>query len=180
MFNLLPQSEKQNILKEYATRRNILIVMFVFALGVISVVALIPAYLLSTIKLNEVNDELVRVKGSVAFQESDNLNKILIDTNAKLASVKATKDQVYVADLIKNVISKQDLNIRINGIMYKRGSAGAMSVITLAGIAHNREQLSSFVQDLRSLPLFTSVNLPVSSFAKDKNAEFSIQIQGAF
>jgi len=180
MFNLLPQNEKQNILKEYRARRNILIAMFVFALGVISVVVLIPAYLLSTVKLNEVQDELARVSGSEAFQESDKLNKILIDTNAKLASLKVTKDQVYIADLIKNVISKRDLNIRVNGIMYKRGSAGAMSVITLAGVAHNREQLSTFVQELRSLPLFTSVDLPVSSFAKDKNAEFSIQIQGTF
>lgn len=180
MFSLLPQNEKHTILKEYNTRRNILIAMFVFALGAISVVALIPAYLLSTVKINEVQNELKRVGGSVAFQESDDLNKILIDTNAKLASLKVSKDQVYVSDLIEKVIAKRDISIRINGIMFKRGAPGAMSVITLTGVAHNRESLSAFVQELKSLPLFTSVDLPVSSFAKDRNAEFSIQIQGSF
>jgi len=147
MFNLLPPNEKRNILKEYTTRRYILIAMFSFALGVICVVSLVPSYLLSTAKIDEVNDDLARLKGSEAFRESDNLNKTLVETNAKLASLKTTKNEMYASDLISRVLVKRDLNIRISGLMYKKVESGG--AITITGIAHDRENLSKFVGALR-------------------------------
>jgi hypothetical protein len=180
MFNLLPPSEKQNILKEYSSRRLILSCIFLCALGLISVASLAPSYLLSRARISELTDDLERSRGTDIAKELESQTKIIATTNAKLGILADSVAEHKANNLFQDVISKRGSGIRISALMYKRGGDKETGSISVTGIARDRESLSRFVQDLKTNTLYSKVDLPVSSFAKDKNTNFTIQLFGKF
>lgn len=179
MFNLLPPNEKQNIIKEYSSRKFILMGIFAAALGLIGFVSLIPAYLLSEARLREVTGDLARLEGKDSANVMTELTKSLSQVNLKLSILKTAPSEHAANDLLKMVIDERGGGIRVSGFLYKR-NLDKDSVISVNGVARDRESLSQFVERLKKNPLFSKVDLPVSNFAKDKNTEFSLQITGKF
>lgn len=179
MFNLLPPNEKQNIIKEYASRRLILMSLFLCALGLIGITALIPSYLLSRARINELSGDVKRSTALIEAKVLEDQAKVVTLTNAKLGALSDVVDDVTIHDLFLNIIEKRGSGVRINALMYRRGDKD-LGALTVTGVARDRESLSNFVQVLKGDPIFTKVDLPVSNFAKDKNTNFTIQLSGKF
>jgi hypothetical protein len=177
MFNLLPEIEKKNIVNEYNTRRSIVALIFIFIVGLFSVISIIPSFILSSSRVNQVSEDILAIQQSDIFIEEPEITISLSDTNSKISTLLPEEQKIYVADIFERVISHKTSNIRINGITYRSGESGGVAV---NGIARSREELSSFVEDMRKDSLFKEVNLPVSNFAKDRNAEFTLNIIGDF
>ncbi len=181
MFNLLPETEKEKILREYNHRRLIVFLAFMSATLCMALVALFPSYILSSIKLKEVETNIAVVRQSKEFQEADKLQTVLTESNEKLSALQFGRSKVLSQDLIAQIINVKNTGIRINGLLYKKSTAkDTSSQIFINGIAQNRESLSRFVTDLQKVKIFKKVALPVSSFTKDVNAEFTISIEGDF
>jgi hypothetical protein len=49
--------------------------------------------------------------------------------------------------------------------------------INLQGVSATRESLSAFSKSLQTIPEFKSVNVPLSSYTKDKDLSFSVDIK---
>jgi len=180
MFNLLPEVEKKKILQEYNVRRGIVFFVFLCVSLGIALVGIFPSYVLSSIKLKEVKDNVSLVQQSSLFQEAGQLNKDLSQANIKLTALQADAPSVLIGDLFSRVIEHKVVGVRLNGLMYKKGATKDSSIVSLSGVAKNRESLSNFASELKKEPLFKNISLPVSSFAKDSNAEFTLQITGSF
>ena len=121
MFNLLPPNEKQNILKEYAYRKLILLCLFLAALGLIGVTSLLPSYLLSRARIAELSSDVARSKGVVQAEELQNQIKIVSLANSKIQLLVDVIDHMSARDVFKSVIDKRGNGVRISGMMYKRG-----------------------------------------------------------
>ncbi len=180
MFNLLPQKEKQKIVKGYFIRRNIILLIFIFALGIISSISLFPSFLLSRVKIKETEESIKVIQNSPTFKEAKLLNDSLLITNMKIDALTNGLNNFFVGDILTKVIEKRGEDVRITSIAFKKGLGKDLSQIFVNGIARDRESLSYFVEELKKDKLFEKVNLPVSNFAKDSNAEFSVQISGTF
>ncbi len=180
MFNLLPPSEKQNILKEYSSRRFILVCMFLCATGLIGIASITPSYLLSRARISELTDDVERSKEINSGSELEVQSKVVAQTNAKLVMIADALDDYQAHNLFEDVIAKRGTGIRISGLMYRRGGEKDSGVMSVTGVARDRESLSKFVQDLKGDPLYSKVDLPVSNFAKDKNTNFTVQLSGKF
>lgn len=178
MFTLLPDSEKKSILKEYKNRRAIIICVFIFLSSIMASVSLFPSYLLSAIKTKEIRNQLNELRKSAILQEAKILNETLVNTNKKLDLLRVGTSTVYVKDIIDGVQkSKSGQAIRISGVLYRRDSAKNQLSLSITGVARDRESLSFFVKELEKN--FEQVNLPVSNFAREKNAQFTIEIRDA-
>jgi Tfp pilus assembly protein PilN len=180
MFNLLPEKEKQSIVKEYSSRRLIVILAFVFVLGIVSAVSMFPSYLLSSARVKEVETQISAVRRSTIFTEATELEAKLQSTNQKIDLLMSSQKATKVEDLISEIISQKDSSIRFTGFNYKKSVDKTPGSFSVSGIARDRESLSTFVRVLQNNERFSTVNLPVSSLAKDKNAEFTLQITGSF
>ncbi len=178
MFNLLPEIEKKHIVSEYSTRRTIVALIFLFTIGLIAVISIIPSFILSSAKVGEVSESISTIRSSTIFEEEDELSLALSDTNAKVSTLLPEKQNIYIADLFEKILSHKTASVRINGISYRKGDKD--DSVAVNGVALSREDLSFFVEDMRKNPLFTEVNLPVSNFAKDRNSEFTLDIKGDF
>jgi hypothetical protein len=77
--------------------------------------------------------------------------------------------------VIGHIVSLTGSSITLSDISYQIQTATSAS-ITLQGRAADRQSLLSFTQTLETNGHFQNVDLPVSSFAKDTDIDFSISL----
>ena len=180
MFNLLPENEKKKILQEYALRRYIVILMFFFVSGIISVIVIFPSNFLSILKATEIEGQIKAVNKSSILGEAEKLNQTLKDTNLKLTALQVPSNAISIEDVLQKVLNKKTSDIKIRSFSYKKSVETGASTVVITGTASDRESLSQFVNNLGHEALFTKVNLPVSNLTKNKNPDFTIQLTGTF
>jgi cell division protein FtsL len=180
MFNLLPETEKKHILKEYSMRRLVVLLFFLLVSGLIALICIFPSKLLSQTKEENIRARIETTKKSPILAESELLISTLSAANLKLAALSPPPNEILIEDLFDRVIARKSTNIKLRNLVYKRSANKDSSTIQLTGVALNRESLSTFVEDLKKEPLFKEVNLPVSDLTKGVNATFSIQLKGTF
>ncbi len=179
MFNLLPEPEKKQILDEYKLRRLIVLLFFIFVIGLVALISIFPSYILASAKINEAQGNLLSVKNSPIFSEGIALTNQITQVNQKLVALQPPPGEAYVEDIFNAVIKHKIPTVRINGLSFARGTSGGSDLV-VSGVASSRDALSAFVDALKQEPLFSNVNLPVSNFAQDVNADFSVDIKGNF
>lgn len=180
MLNIFPTEEKKKILVEYRLRLG---VVSVFALGALvfsSLVLLAPSYLLAISKHNSISDELAVLESKqgrggqekeVGVQIREENKKIDLflkgDTGGKLVP----------SQVILNIIGIKGSAIKIQGFTYDASALQERLVVT--GVAATREGLALFVETLKKDPTFTKVELPISSYVKSSNIDFSVVVERA-
>lgn len=180
MFNLLPEQEKKQIIGEYRARRTIVGLFFLFIVGLMSIIAIFPSFVLSGSRISGVETSLNNMKNSPIFKEEATLSSKLSEANLKLVALRPPKRDVDVSALFQAIVSRKKSTIRLTSFTYISAVGTTPGKVSISGIAKSREDLSAFVEDLKKIPEFKSVNLPVSSFTKDSNADFSIELTGDF
>lgn len=177
MFNLLPTNEKKRILQEYRLRLLTVILFFSFSIGLVATLFLLPSYLISNSKDKEVAERIESVRMSTIFSEADEINSRLVETNLKMQSLVVGQNFLQISDLFDKILQKKTSAIRINSIGFSVREEEKQ--IVLSGVSLNRDSLSDFVRSLEEDETFSEVSIPVSSFAKERNAVFSIQLSVA-
>lgn len=175
MLNILPYEEKKKILKEYHLRLAVVSVFAVSALILVSLVLLIPSYMLAVSKYNFVAEELARLeqKQSGTISEKE-VNKQIQEVNKKVAVFLGNK-KVKVStpsEMITRIIGIKEDTIKIYSISYEANIDRDRVVLT--GKADDRDSLARFVEILKKDPIFTSVSLPIGSYVKSTNIDFSL------
>ena len=180
MLNILPTEEKKKILVEYRLRLG---VVSVFALGALvfsSLVLLAPSYMLAVVKYNGISEELsaLELKQSNAGQEKE-VGAQIRDENKKIdLFLKGdTSGRLSPPQTILNIIGIKGDAIKIQGFIYDASALQERLVVT--GVAADREGLARFVETLKKDPTFTKVELPISSYVKSSNIDFSVVVERA-
>ncbi|GMQ95169.1 MAG: hypothetical protein BMS9Abin13_281 [Patescibacteria group bacterium] len=176
MSNLLPQYKKGKVRKEYYIRLGIVFSLLLSASILISMVLLVPSYILSSVKYNitygQLEDEKARMAATPA---GENPEEIIANVNSKLAGLKGEKLSPVVSyDLFGVIIGHKPPNLKINAFFYSDDRS--RTTISISGVSENRESLLLFMQALEREPLFFSVDLPISYFVKGKDIGFSVKI----
>lgn len=196
MLNILPTEEKKKILVEYRLRLG---VVSVFALGALvfsSLILLAPSYMLAVVKHNSISEELsaLELKQSNAGQEKE-VGVQIRDENKKIdlflkglkpdLQVRPTADgglgdtggRLSPPQAIMSILGIKGDAVKIQGFTYDASALQERFVVT--GVAADREGLAHFVEILKKDPTFTKVELPISSYVKSSNIDFSIVVERA-
>lgn len=178
MLNILSTTEKKKILVEYRFRLAVVSIFAVGALVLASLVLLAPSYLLAITKYNGISAELARLeaKQGSTVQEKD-INTQISSINKKIdlflkGGVNATSSP---SQMILNILNDRGNSIKIQGFTYDV-SVG-LGRFVIIGTAIDRDSLAQFVERLKREPTFTKVDLPISSYVKSANIDFSIVIE---
>ncbi len=178
MQNLLPIEEKKKVLMEYRIRLGIVFLFVVTALVVANLALLAPSYLLAVSKSTFMSEELRNLEGREAdrTQEKDVFAKIK-EINKKIALfLKAgNPNSATPSELFMKIISTKTSSIKITGFSYD--ATIERERIVLTGRADDRESLAKFLEELKKDETFTKVELPISSYVKSVNIEFSIVLE---
>lgn len=195
MINILPVEEKKKIFTEYRLRLGVVIVFAITALVLSSLILILTSYMLAVSRYNSVSGELavIESKQGSGTQEKDvntqisSINKkvdlflkglepIVADvspdrSNGGLAGIGAGSSPSKV---ILGILNIKSVAVKIQGFTYD--VSGKQERLVLTGFALDRDSLAQFVETLKKEPTFTSVNLPISSYVKSTNIDFSIVV----
>ncbi len=176
MFNLLPPEDKELAKKEYG-RRLAVVGLFWTCLALFSFLIMLAPSLLDVFKgEKEAESKLTVLEKKPAVSDYKELTEQIKTTRMKLEILKsAITNKVFLVDYLVVILRGKPDGATITDFSWVAGETGLR--ITVNGQAKNREILRKFDANLRSERVFSEVSLPISSFAKPEEVDFSITIQ---
>ena len=171
MFKLLTELEKQKVKHEYQRRRSIIILSGLILVLIVGIIGLLPSYVLLSARQNEAR-ESVKVMNSSMEKDEPGLQAWLKSINHKLKLLSPALDTDRPSEIIEKIISIRPADININGFSWKKESDKI--VLSIDGVALDRQALIMFENRIKSTGKFSEVILPISNLAKDKVINFQI------
>lgn len=175
MINFLSEKNKKEVKSEYSLR---VISTFLIALSLTMVfvcVFLIPAHILSIYRKAVISDQLTMIKSSSLNQTSISLSEVKrINEIVKVLTPNIT-DQKPLSDYVKSVLNVKNRDITISSISVDSDVSQNPKII-LKGLSKTRDGLTRFAKDIKSLNIFSSVDLPISSLVKSSDIDFVITL----
>lgn len=177
MLELLPNAQKKALKKEYFLRLSVVALVFLFAVGIFFLVALLPSYFLSVVEERVVTEEFNDSIKSKRASESENLQVAIEDSKEMLFLLKQGGDEgALIERVIFKIIDNKNSGIRIDGISINYSKKDQYQVV-VTGTSKNRELLKTFADNLRAEKNFSNIDLPISNFAKISDIDFSISLK---
>ncbi len=174
MINLLPQSKQKEL--QGALRKRA-VSMFLLSLGVLFFIfsALsAPSVVLIGAKEKSLEDILSR--------SEEERQKILSATEAEIKKYNQrsslylkNKELESVPDnyFVKSINAKPN-TISLENLSFSRSETDI--TLDISGIANNREALLGYVENLKLLVGVKDVTVPISSFVRGENLEFTVRV----
>ncbi len=175
MFNLLPESLKGEIIKEYNLRRLLVIAGFILCIQVSFYIFLFPSWMIS---YSKEADSVVRVEqlnNSKLISDNGTAKLAISDLNKQLNIIDKSLEYPILIKYLNHIISVKSSQIKISHLSYSSQSNSKAS-LSLRGFSDTRDSLVEFKNRLEKLQAFKLVDLPISNYAKDKNIEFTINL----
>jgi len=174
MFNLLPEKHKVKAWRDYEVRRLIVGFLLLFAVLLIALISLLPAYFFSEQKNIETKNIAATFSNSEAIKKSGEISTLVSVANKKVSFLKNNKES-NIKQLIEYVVSARVTGVKIISFSFVTKTEGPKELL-ISGSATNRDTLLLFKKNLESMPGFEGVDLPVSNLAKEKDLTFSLKI----
>lgn len=178
MFELLPNTQKNALKREYLSRVTIIALSFLLAIGTLSLVALSPSYFLSVERDKVAYKELENIKKFNGKTDDEKLRADIENSKEMISMLRSSGEESSIKDLILKIISKKNPGVMISGVSVSSSKKEQYQII-VKGTAKNRELLKSFAEDLRGNKEFGSIDLPISNFAKISDIDFNITLKTA-
>lgn len=193
MTNLLPDSYKEKILKEYSHRRLIVSLIMLSLIGIISAIALFPSYVVVQKQLGEAKDRLGQIE---AIAEENEINKHinrLREANDLASALEPPSAEVRYYVVTNSILENKNFGISIESMSFniqqtssenegegQKGLEKKQVRISISGIAENRDALIEFEKSMKGISYIDRVELPVSNFAAQNDINFSMELFGNF
>lgn len=177
MFNLLPQNRKDEIRRTYRMRLVVVALLLFLAIETVSILLLLPSYIISRENTDSARQNLATLQNRLKKTDVETLTKEMRKTKERLDFLKTASTTTRVTDILAASLGKRPAGLSVREV--HAGKNGAFWNVELRGIAENREMLRSFARELRTSPVFSSVEVPVSSFAKEVELNFVVELVSA-
>lgn len=174
-MNLLPESERKQVVKALKAR---FFVVGLFILGValiINSILIIPPYLLASTKLLE---DKVRADATALKKDKSYLATLEVprELNTKTNSIRILTPAKTKIEILNDIFSTRPVMVKVNSITYLSANEDEGQKIIISGVSEDRKSLIDYSQFLKSNPLFVAVDVPVSSFTRERNLPFTMSI----
>lgn len=176
MFNLIPDTLKEKIARDYKERRIILLLFSFICFIAMLFIFISPSFGYLFFEEKDVAAEAEVMMQSDQFKKADEVVTSIKETNEHLRVLSLEVRSVSPIEAIEKIVETKRQAIHITEIQYKETTATSSTII-LQGKADRREALKDFVSSLQNLSGFSDVVLPVSNFAKDKDISFTISMK---
>ncbi len=173
MLNLLVREDRYVLRKEYMIRVfNIFLVASVFLL--VSFMTVLFSKYLYVDSENKISfDEKLKIESALLTVDQKTYNEKVAHLEKEFLLF---KDYKNIPSVYYSMISGMKTSgVKLNSIQVEY--VGADKKIKISGIAENRNSLIAFSDSLKTSEVFETVDLPFSSFVKDSNIPFAIDIK---
>jgi len=174
MSNLLLETEEKHLHREYVTRMLIIYFVLASVLAIIAMVFSLPSYILAESRRGIVEEKLAVLEALISGRQDKGSLEYVAAAKEKM-SLLDLENSKHVSTLIERVIALAQGDVKLLSFSLVR-RPDIPPLLTIGGISPTRDTLVAFRRSLEKESSFSSVELPVSNFAKDKDIEFSIDL----
>lgn len=181
MLNILPLEQKKKNLKEYRLRLVVVVLGALVSLVVVNLALLTPAYLNAVAREADAQARIMSFTGKSAadaLREERDAVSAMSDVNKKIniftGVSTSTVGRVVPSDALVNIITLKNSGIKIDGMTYDATLAREQFIVN--GNALTRDNLAQFIEALKGSGAFTTVDLPIQSYVKSTNIDFTITL----
>jgi hypothetical protein len=178
MANLITEKQKKVIYQEYLFRFIAVVLFFVSILGIFLLAYIVPYYI-SVAK----NDLVVASQFTSAIEAENKENvgeseaRIVARTFDELKSVDLySKNSLLASEYFNKIISHKNSNVHITRLSFNLINKNKGQFL-VNGLAKNRDSLVSFIDQLKTDTAFSSIESPISDFAKNSDITFTVNIK---
>lgn len=169
-MNLLPQELKKENLKIYRSHLAGWALFFLLLLVLVSVILLVPSYLIFSSKRTNVEKTLALTRARGERVSASVPHETVADVNKKISTLARKSEKVAPPSvLIDEIVAKRSQTLSITSLSITTGAT-----ISLEGVANTREDLVGFKEALEKSDYFTKVDSPISNLIADRDIKFSI------
>ena len=184
MLNILPTEEKKKNLKEYYLRLGVVSLVVAISLVLANLALLTPAYFNALAKEAEAEARIANATGKSVEEtakEEQVVNATITDLTKKvnlfLGTSTSTATRFVPSEVFESILKNKTSSIKIYSISYDATLDREQLVVT--GRSLDRDSLAQFIESLKKSGLFTAVDLPIQSYVKSTNIEFSVTLTRA-
>lgn len=159
---------------EYFLRLSVFFFFFVFAASVALTALFLPSFFFADYKYKTVSNQAESANLTDA-NKYENSALLVQKTNSLTTALSYGKSApTLYTDLVDKIISLKNADISIYSISLSSDESVHVENVTLGGISKNRDDLTSFYNNLKGEVSFQNAVLPVSSLIEDANESFTI------
>lgn len=177
-INLMPEDRRRAFLESYFYRLGAIALFALALLVVVHGILLIPSYLFISEQIRVHETELASLEAGIAEKAGDNVGVELASLEASVRALAKLKNGSAGSTVISALLEAPHEGISLSNIVFEAPKGEGNGRLALTGSADNRDALRAYVQGLSSLPFVSSVDLPISAYAKETDIPFSITIVG--
>ena len=174
MVNLLPIKNQRIVAWERRGRALLVVLLFSICSLVLLMFFLAPSLILARSAVGGFTNQLTATKTLVDLQRRQSGAEILTDIQVRSDLLKDVLSQRSLTSILQEVMPRIPSEVSLQQITYS--AQGKKISITLKGIAQTRNALTSLGDSLRSSPLFSRVDIPVSSLARSVDIDFTVTL----
>jgi len=177
MLHLLTEEHKKKVTTEYNRRVGIVISAVAVILSVASVAMLLPSYLMVHSRYAEAQAEKQDVEGKIAARQNDTSATSIQSVTTSIAALRMFSTKVEPSVLMVRLVADKPRGVSITHIAYVPQNPGqsASSSLEIVGRSDTRSDLVLFSQQVKSDRAFSGIDVPLSSFARDTNIDFTMK-----
>lgn len=182
--NLLPHEEKKKIRAEYRLRLGTVALAAVLFLVISNFALLVPSYLRASSKESVAEARITTSTGMTAreHEEEENDANVRVKELNKKLSVLSTggtaASYALLSQTIASILALKSSAIKIQSITYDATQPERRRYV-VSGRALDRDSLAQFSDKLKKSASFAKVELPISSFVKSTDIDFSLVLEAA-
>ena len=169
MSNLLPPEQRIFLRFEEWRRIVILFAGAGFGILVVGIVMLLPSYAPLLAAARERNRILaLEEQSSASFRVSETISRIREEETLLNAFLARTQRGTRASGLLDYFLARPE------GIMFTSLAVKGRS-LSIDGVAHTRQDLLSFEEQLRASGRFENLHVPLAAIARKENISFSMR-----
>lgn len=178
MLHLLTEEHRKKVVTEYRKRVVIVLLLGLLCVSAISAVFILPTFFLSYGKYSLVLAQQKALDSEIAIKEERGSSESIKNVTLSIEALKMFESGAGSKDtslVLESIVKAKPAGVQIMNFVFTPGDGSALTV-DIAGRADTRKSLVQLDQNLKSNPLFDSVAIPLSNFAKDKDIMFSAKM----
>jgi hypothetical protein len=177
-INLMPEDRQKAFLESYFFRLGTVALILLTLLVIAHGVMLAPSYLFISEQIRVHEDELEELEAGIAEKAGDTVGAELASLETSVRALAKLKTATSGSDIIIALLEVSSEGILLSNIVLEAPRNEGDGRIALTGRATTRDALRNYVEELSSLPFVSSVDLPISAYARETDIPFSITVIG--
>lgn len=174
VVNLLPIKDARRVRNEHRRRVAVICMLLLMVSAVVATLFIIPSFIVVWSGASGFDNQLEATKTLVDLQRKQGGGSEVVELSERSALLEKSLSRRTATSILEDVAPRIPEGVSVRQFAYSLGEKEI--TVSILGTATTRAALIAFGDALRQSPLFSRVDVPVSSLAKNEDIDFTLTL----